>query len=232
MDRRNFLSQSFVTMGTYAISFSSFAAMDFGGLASLGLRPGAISQKEFEAAAHKAHLNNRVLILHPQTQVKVSRDLNISCSIVGNGGAIKVSKGAKLNFIGEQNSTLKVSGIKFHGEIVFKHHGDVKVSKNSFVNPYGDALVLDSNKTFELTSNTISSEAHGVVVLRNSKGLISSNKIEVKGSQGQYVWAENTFNLVVTDNTFKHSMVGNPTVGVANDHDLNPNITLRNNKLA
>ena len=232
MDRRNFLSQSFVTMGTYAISFSSFATMDFKGNASVSLRPGLISQKEFEVAAHNAETNRRMLVLHPNTKVNISTNLDITCSIVGNGGTINISKGARLNFVGEKSSSIKVSSVKFQGEVVFSHEGKVKISQNDFVNNYGDALTLDTNASFEVFDNKISSTTHGIVVLRNNKGSITSNTVEVNGDEGHYVWAENSFNLVVENNTFSHSTTGNPSLGIANDHDLNPNLTLRNNRIA
>lgn len=232
MDRRDFISQSFVTAGTCALSFSSFASFDLTGSGTIHLRPGVVGQQEFERAVGQATRTGKSLLLHPQTKVALTKNTLVTCSLTSSGSVVEIASGKRLTFEGAVGKELKVVGISFKGETLVKHDGPISFDKNEFSNMKGDGVVVEKATSVTFSQNKVKSSGHAFVLLNNQKSAIVANQLEVSGPDRQFVWAENSFNLVIKDNTLINKSSGYPSIAISNDHDQNPNLILTNNKTA
>lgn len=232
MDRRNFLSQSFVTMGTCAISFSSFATLDLGGVGSVNLRSGVVGQQEFDRAVAQATRNGKALMLHPQTKVILTRNTTVSCSLTSSGAVIEIAPNTRLMFEGPEGKELKTVGVIFKGETLVKHDGHVTFDKSQFLNNEGDGVVVEKATSLAFRNNKVKSAGHSIVILNNDKSSIVGNQLEVIGGDRHFVWAENSYNLTIENNHLINQSSGHPSIAISNDHDQNPNLILTNNKTA
>ncbi len=222
-----------MALGTFTVPMTVFGLTRSTSInGALGLRSGLIGQAEFESAIRSATNSKTTLILHPSSIVNITKNCLVTCSITGAGSQINVANEADLIFSGKESLYQKVRGLRINGRVSFEHKGNLEIVKNDFSLSPNYSLKINSESMVIFKKNIIKSEnAHALTIINNKKGLFENNEILVKGS-GQFVWAEDSFEMKIHNNSFRSLSKGfHPSIAISNKDDVNPSLSLHANKL-